>query len=213
MAKETDLARLRVDLKSDRGRSCRDEPIDYQRQVNFRRSQYAACHGSNLEPSDDLQPIQSELAGGSNRMALNRPPDNINLASQNHVANSGPASNRFRRTEPAEDGQQAGRSGCIPDTHLTDSQHVHPIGVRPLLPFASDADRSLTLLSRQYTFVTKVSRTAPNQPHKKVLLIGDFVRPIGIYSSIIHFKIDPAIPANPVDSTPPFQPLEHLRAR
>src|SRR5258708_21173816 len=85
MAKETDLARLRVDLKSDRGRSCRDEPIDYQRQVNFRRSQYAACHGSNLEPSDDLQPIQSELAGGSNRMALNRPPDNINLASQNHV--------------------------------------------------------------------------------------------------------------------------------
>src|SRR5258708_9330392 len=213
MDKETARARLRVDLKSDRGRSCSDEPIDYQRQVNFRRCQYAACHGSNLEPSDDLQPIQSELAGGSNRMALNRPPDNINLASQNHVANSGPASNRFRRTEPAEDGQQAGRSGCIPDTHLTDSQHVHPIGVRPLHLFASDADRSLTLLSRHGRLVQKVSRTAPDRPDKEVLLIGDFLRPIRIHSSINYGKIDPAIPANPVDSTPPFQPLEHLRAR
>src|SRR5580704_5543618 len=211
MAKEADLARLRVDLKSDRGRGCRDEPIDYQRQVNFRCCQYATGHGSDLEPSDDLQPIKSELAGGGNRMALNGPPDNVNLASQNHIANSSPASNRFRRTEPADHGQQAGRSGCIPDTHLTDSQHVHPVGVRQLHLFASDADRSLTLFPRHGRFVQKVSSTAPDRADKEVLLIDDFLRPISIDSSINDVKIDPGMASEHVDGGSSLQKIQdHL---
>src|SRR5260370_26155989 len=212
MAKETDLARPRIDLKSDRGGGCRDEPIDYQGQVNFRRCQYATCHGSNLEPSNDLQPITSELTGGSNRMALNRPPDNVNLAGQNHIANPSPAPYGFRRTEPAEHGQQTGRSGCIPDTHLTDSQHVHPIGVRPMDLFASDADRPLTLLPRHGRLVQKASSTAPDRPDKEVLLIGDFLRPISIDSGINDLKIDPGMTGEHVDGGSSLQEIQyHLR--
>src|ERR1700733_3801867 len=107
MAKETDVARPRVDLKSGRGRGGRDEPVDYQRQADLCRCQDSACHSRNLEPSDCLKPIKPELATGARRMALNRSTDNLNFTRENGVADSSPAAYCFCRTESAEHRQQA----------------------------------------------------------------------------------------------------------
>src|ERR1700751_3478210 len=100
-------------------------------------------------------------------MALDRSTYNPHLSSQNRIANSSPASYRFRRTESAKYSQQTGSGRGVADAHLTDSQKVHPVDLCLLPLFAANLDRLLAFLPRHRRFVQKVSSATPDRPDTK----------------------------------------------